>query len=234
MIAFYIGKSEAAIYAIAYTISMMVRYISNAVNQSFLPYLYRSIKSESLLQVKNVQIKLLILVLGACVSAMAFAPEILMIFATSEYSAAIEAIPSIVISTYFIFLYNHFCYVEMYFEKNVFIMAASIIAALLNIGLNAICIPSIGFVAAGYTTLISYIVFCCLHYAMYKKILVEENMSDFYDTKTLAVISVLAVLITIFMQLIYSYIMVRYLIIIGILLVGIICKNKVIDLLTRK
>lgn len=231
MIAFYIGKSEAAIYAVAYTISMMVTYVSNAINQSFLPYLYQSIKSNSVSTIKNVQKSLLIIVFAACVIAMTFAPEILMIFATKDYSSAIEAIPSIVISTFFIFLYNHFCYVEMYFEKNMFIMVASIIAALLNIVLNSIFIPIFGFVAAGYTTLTSYIMFCCFHYFMYRRILLANGLKDFYDIKFLCYISIVAVAATLFMQLIYNYILLRYLIIVATLLICIILRNRIANFL---
>lgn len=228
MIAYYIGTSEAAIYAVAYTISMMVTYVSNAINQSFLPYLYQAIKNSNVSKIKNVQKSLLILVFLACVAAMVFAPEILLIFATKDYSPAIDAIPPIVISTFFIFVYNHFCYVEMYFEKNMFIMIASIIAALLNIILNAIFIPTFGFVAAGYTTLASYIVFCFLHYFMYKKILLINKMKDLYDIKFLSMICIVAVIMTLFMQLIYNYILLRYSIIAVALLVCILFRKRII------
>lgn len=233
MIAFYIGKSEAAIYAVAYTISMMVTYVSNAINQSFLPYLYQSIKSDDTSKIKTIQKELLILVLAACVLAMIFAPEILTVFATSDYSSAIEAIPPIVVSTYFIFLYNHFCYVEMYFEKNIFIMVASIAAALLNVILNSVFIPIFGFVAAGYTTLISYMAFCSLHYFMYKRIVKQKKLKSFYDVKALLVISTAAVFITVVMKMIYNYIMLRYLIIVGILVICGIYKNKIINLFAK-
>lgn len=228
MIASYIGKSEAAIYAVAYTISMMVMYVGNAINQSFMPYLFQSIKSNKVDQIKPIQKGLLLIVFFTCIIAMAFAPEILKIFATSDYSEAIKAIPPIAISTLFIFTYNHFCYVEMYFEKNIFIMIASIIAALLNVILNAIFIPVFGFIAAGYTTLASYIVLCILHYVMYKRTVITNNIGSIYDGRFLALLSIISVLITVIMQLIYSYIIVRYLIIFITFIILYLMRNKIV------
>lgn len=227
MIASFIGESEAAIYAVAYTISTMVMYVSNAINQSFMPFLYKSIKSTETQKVKSIQKSLLILILFVCIVAMAFAPEILMVFATKDYSTAVNAIPPVVISTFFIFAYNHFSYVEMYYEKNIFVMIASLIAALVNVGLNALFIPLFGFVAAGYTTLISYILFCVLHYFMYKKILVDNKMEDLYDVKFFAVMSTIAVICTAGMQFIYSNAIIRYLVIVVLFFVCILFKSKI-------
>lgn len=234
MIASYIGKSEAAIYSVAYTISMMVVYISNAINQSFMPYLYKSIKMENTEKICDVQKALLLIVLAVCIVAMAFAPELLIIFASKEYSVAVDAIPSIVISTFFIFAYNHYCYVEMYYEKNIFIMIASILAALLNIILNSIFIPTFGFVAAGYTTLFSYLMFCVMHFIMYKKIIKENKIKDFYSSRFFLALSIIAIIATICMQLIYRFIIVRYTIIILIICVMFIYRNKIIKYIQIK
>ena len=180
------------------------------------------------MKIKNIQKTLFILVFTLCVIAMIFAPEILMIFATKDYAPAIDAMPAIVISTFFIFVYNHFCYIEMYFEKNMFIMIASIITALLNIILNSIFIPTFGFIAAGYTTLASYIVFCFLHYFMYKKILLANSLKELYNIKVLCIISIVALIVTFFMQLIYDYALLRYSIILAILFISIMFRNSII------
>ena len=48
-------------------------------------------------------------------------------------------------------------------EKTVFIMLASVIGAMLNIILNYCLIKEFGYIAAGYTTFISYVLFVCTH-----------------------------------------------------------------------
>lgn len=43
MIGKLIGSSEAAFYSVAYTISMMMMLIISAINNSFIPYLYKEL-----------------------------------------------------------------------------------------------------------------------------------------------------------------------------------------------
>ena len=51
----------------------------------------------------------------------------------------------------------------MYYEKNKWISLISVIAAAINILLNAIFLPIYGFLAAGWTTLVSYMILAFLH-----------------------------------------------------------------------
>ena len=82
------------------------------------------------------------------------------------------------------FLYPLFANIEFYYEKTKFVMVASCSGALLNILLNYIFIGLYGYYAAGYTTLICYMVFSFAHYLAYKKI-VDNNLEleKIYDIK---------------------------------------------------
>ena len=53
--------------------------------------------------------------------------------------------------------------VEYYYEKTLFITVNTIIAAIINVMLNAIFIPEFGYTAAAYTTLASYVCSLGLH-----------------------------------------------------------------------
>lgn len=227
MINNYNGANYAAFYSVAYTISMMVTYVCNAMNQSFMPYLYKSIKTNSLNKIKNIQKALLLITLAFCTIVISLAPEILMIFASKDYYAAVRVIPPVAMSVYFIFLYNHFCYVEMYYNNNFLIMIASVIAALINIVLNAIFIPLYGFVAAGYTTLISYMIFCFIHCIMYRRVCKKNNQAELYDMRFILLCSFIALIITICMSTIYKYWLVRYIILLIVVLIIIVKKNSI-------
>ena len=109
----------------------------------------------------------------------------------------------------------------------VFIMIASLIAALVNVGLNALFIPLYGFVAAGYTTLISYIIFCVLHYFMYKKILLDNKLDGLYDVRFFAVMGIIAVICTVGMQFIYSNAIIRYFVIFVLFFICILFNSKI-------
>ena len=56
-------------------------------------------------------------------------------------------------------------------------MLASVCGALLNLGLNSICIPIWGYYAAGYTTLFCYIAYAGFHYAAMHTILKKNHAS---------------------------------------------------------
>ncbi len=60
-------------------------------------------------------------------------------------------------------------------RKQSLLQFVSGIAAVMNIGMNYIFLKKYGYYAAGYTTLICYMLFALLHYWNYKRILKKEN-----------------------------------------------------------
>lgn len=212
MIARMIGSSEAAIYSVAYTVAMMMNIITNAINHSFIPYTYKSIKENNYSGIRINSNFLLVLVGGVCLIAMAFGPEVIKLFATDEYYDAIWVIPPVAASVYFMFLYPLFANIEFYFEKTKLIMVASCLGSITNIILNYIFIDIFGYYAAGYTTLICYILFAFAHYVFYKKILKENipELSNMYDIKFVLSFSVFVIIAMIAMTMTYKHIIIRY------------------------
>lgn len=80
------------------------------------------------------------------------------------YHTAIWTIPPVAMSVYFMFCYDLFAKFAFYYEKTKLIMCASVIGAVLNIVLNYIFINAFGYVAAGYTTLVCYVIYSVAHY----------------------------------------------------------------------
>ncbi len=66
-------------------------------------------------------------------------------------------------SYYFVFLYSLPANFEFYLKKTYYISLGTTAAALINIVLNVWFIPIFGYVAAAWTTLISYIFFFVFH-----------------------------------------------------------------------
>ena len=82
-------------------------------------------------------------------------------------------------------------YTEFYYEEKKMLVYGSIGAAVLNIILNGLLIPIFGFVAAGYTTLISYIVFALSNYYTMRLMLKKRKLDDdMYDYKLLLLLFV--------------------------------------------
>ncbi len=226
MISKMIGLSEAAIYGLAYNISQMMTLITSAVNNSFIPYTYKSIRDKKYKRIGRSANILLLLWGCVLVIIICCGPEIIRIFASKEYYDARWIIPSVALSVYFTFLYSLFGNVEFYFEANKFIMIASVIGAIVNIILNYVFIPIFGYVAAGYTTLFCYILLSMGHYFFHIKVL-NKNLAGIkiYDIKFIVTISTALILFSFVILFVYKLIFIRYMIICIICIVAF-CKRR--------
>lgn len=225
------GKSEAAIYSVAYNIAMLMQIITNAVSNSLGPYTYQSIKTRKFDSLRKTSSMLLIVMGLGCCLVMLFSPEILYLFASKEYMDAVYIMPAVVSSTFFMFLYPLFSIIEFYFEKPKFIMIASTVGAVLNVLLNYLLIPILGYYAAGFTTLACYILFAFAHYTFYKRILEEkkEEIEKIYDTRLITFISIGVVAFAVLSMWLYRWFIIRYLLITIIVIFGVIKRKLLIN-----
>ena len=160
---------------------------------------------------------------------MVFAPEIIIIFAGKKYAPATYIVPPVSASVFFIFLYSMFSTIEYFYQKTVRITFATVIAAALNIALNSVFIGKYGYYAAGYTTLVSYIVLSLTHYLFYRLILKDKFNSkvQMYSVKDIIISSSLVLLFMFIMLISYKFLLLRYFVIL-LLLIGGIYKRKAI------
>lgn len=211
MISRMIGKGEAAIYSVAYNVATMMTIIITAINNSFTPYMYKSIQSKQYSGIRKNSKTIVVLVGFACVAAMALGPEIIAIFASKDYYDAIWVVPPVACAVYFKFLYPLFGNVEFYFEKTGFVMIASCAGALANVVLNYIFIPIYGYYAAGYTTLVCYIIYSFAHYLFQRRILKTERIKEpLFDMRFLMLFSLFIMGAMCLMIFLYPYKIMRY------------------------
>ncbi len=230
MIASMVGKGEAAVYSVAYTISMMFTIVTNAINNSFIPYTYKAIRDKRFTELRNTANFLVLIVGTACIIAMAFGPEIIRVFAATEYYDARWVVPPVAEAVLFMFLFPLFCNVEFYFEETRFIMFASGGAAVLNVALNYIAVSMFGYVAAAYTTLICYILLTVTHYIAYRMICSRNDIHfEIYDMKYILLISTASLFIMAGMLFIYDYYIVRYSVLILISGIMVIKRKTIVD-----
>ena len=108
------------------------------------------------------------------------------------------------------------------------IMIASVVAALMNILLNYIFIPRYGYVAAGYTTLFCYIVYAVCHYLFMRKICNDYiDGTQIYSVKKLLLLTAAFLAVGFVFMLTYNYIILRYVLILGIC-ITVSIKRKII------
>ena len=133
---------------------------------------------------------------------------------------------------YFMFAYTFFAVIEFYFEKTKYVTYATMSGAVLNIILNYICIKLFGYMAAGYTTLVCYMLYTVAHYCFAQKICNEEmNGVRIYNLKTLLTITGAFMISGFLLMMTYNAPVIRYglLVIVGVL--AVLNRNKIIALL---
>lgn len=230
MISEMVGDNEAGIYTLAYQISMVMTMFNTALMQTIEPWLYKKIKENRIGDMSKVAYPTFIAIAVLNIMLIAFAPEVISIFAPVEYLDAIWVIPPVAMSVYFTFAYTFFAVFEFYFSKTKFISAATMAGAVLNIVLNYFFIEKFGYMAAGYTTLFCYIIYAVCHYICMKKICKDnlENQSP-YSTKILLGITTGFVVVGFVFLATYTNVWIRYALIVAITLIGIWQRRKVID-----
>lgn len=213
------GKTEAAIYSVAYAIGMVCTLFSQAIHQAYLPWLYKRMKVEDyrgIPKISNAFMAIIIAILSLLIS---FAPEVVLIVGSRKYIDAMWAIPPVCGSIFFIFLQNLFANIEYYYEKTKLIAAASVGVAVLNVVLNYVFIRIFGFIAAAYTTLICYIIYAIIHYFVMAHICKQNDVKvrTLFDMKTVCIFSTSMIVIVGVMLILYHYPAIRYLVIASII-----------------
>ncbi len=230
MINAYLGSSEAGVYSVAYSAASLFTIFSSALNTAFVPWTYQKLRDKEYRSIEKVGYIVLLFLAGVLSVMIMFAPEIVYILAGSKYTGAIYLIPTLSASVFFGYMYQLFSRVELYYEKKSYTVISTISAALVNIVLNALWIPSYGYTAAGYSTLISHILFCVMHYFFFRKVSRECMDSEkIYDFKKLFAISVIVLLIAAIMTLLYNHLILRLVIVLGIIVIMLAKRDKIIE-----
>ena len=231
MINKFCGSAKAGYYSVAYSIAMVMLIFNSAVSSSFTPWLYKKIKEKKLVKIGNISYALLLMIAALNFILVAIAPELMKIMGPASYSSATWVIPPVTISVYFMFMYDLFAAFQFYYKKTRWITWATLGSAFVNIILNYIFIRLFGYVAAGYTTLICYILYGLLHYYFMKKV-IKEYLDGYsvYNGKIVAGIGVCLILFSAVMTVFYDLCIVRFLVIFFIFLIAFMFKNKIIEL----
>ena len=229
MIGRLVNNSAVGIYGTLYTVSSLSLLVWQAINASFVPYLFQNIEKKDH-NIKKISNMLLEAYAVIAVLLTFFAPEIVKILATKEYYVAIYIMPSIAAGVFFTSYANLYSNVAVYYKKTKYVMYPAIIAAGINLILNYVFIKLFGYMAAAYTTLFSYIVLAALQAIWSKKVCRENDnaISNIYDNKKLVILAVVTTGVSLLAIPLYSNTIIRYIFILGGIIVTIIIVNRIL------
>lgn len=230
MISNICGKSDAGIYGTIYSLAMLELLIWNAINSSLIPITFEKVKQRKYKELDSMLVRILFWFGIITILLVLFAPEVLKIFTTNEYVNAVHLIPALSAGVYFTALYNIYGNLLLYRKKTINIMLATTLAAIANIILNYYFINKFGYIAAAYTTLISFIILALLQGIMVRVVYKEKVIND----AIFLIISLVVAMLCNLCNLLYDHIVVRYGIILIILLVIAINRKKLLSIIKRK
>lgn len=232
MIQKMVGDEQAGTYSLAYSVSMIMTMVNEALNKTMSPWLYQRMRKKDYSSMFKVVYPSLFLIACANLLLIAVAPEIVTLFAPKEYYEAIFVIPPIAMSVYANYLYLCFAPFEFYFEKRMWTTVGTLTSATVNILLNYTLIDFYGYYAAGYTTLFCYLLNSTMHYFFMRKVC-KRYLDDIrpYSPKRLLLISS-AFVITGFAYIpTYQNITARYLLTLFLLILLLFQRKRVVSMM---
>ena len=229
MIGDMVSQADAGIYNVVSNIGMIATLIWNAINASLVPYTFEHLNKKEYKDI-NRTVETLVYIYGlACLLVVLIAPEVLYFLAPDEYSGGLYAVPPITFVSFLNALYNVYANIEFYDKRTGNITFATIVSAVINIGLNAVLIPRFSYIGAAYTTLISYLVLIAFHYYGYSKC----SVGRVYNDKRIICFSLILLLFSLMCNFMYTYRIIRYIVLAVMAVFTIIKRKSIIGLIKR-
>lgn len=226
MIQNIIGDSAVAFYSVAHSIAAVLAIIWSAANVSLIPYTYEQCKNNNHKNINKVAMPILVLFAFVCGLIVLMAPELVRIMSTKEYYSAIYVIPPLVGGVFIQVQYYLYANILYYYKKTIYSMIASVLSAGINIALNYVFIKKFGYIAAGYTTIVSYLIQAAINFLAVKYVL----KINAYNMKFITILTMGFVAIMLVTNLVYPYPVVRYGIIVLIIILGIVFRKKILEI----
>jgi O-antigen/teichoic acid export membrane protein len=235
MIAAIISEAAAAIYNVAYTLGVAAQVITQALINAINPWMYRKMSDGDGNNVRKVVFPMIVLVAVQVLVICLIMPEAFSQFFPKSYSAALNVVPPVAAGVLWAFIFNLYASIELYFSGNKLVSFASLTGAILNVIANLLLIPVFGFIAAAYTTLICDIVYAFMH-TYFSRRLLKKNMPGidvipFVPTWIIGIVTTIGCFVIL---LLYPFPIVRYLIVVIVLAICVVCRRQLKKILKFK
>ena len=220
------GASFTALYSISYNVASILNLLLGSINSSYIPWFYKKMHAGEDSDIARVSTALLVVVGALSLLPALFGPEVVQILGSNEYMGGIWVMPSVSVGVFFTFVYSLFSNYELYFDESRIIMVASLAAATLNVLLNLLLLPHLGFIAAGYVSLFCYIALSVFHYAGMRCVARTKHKSRIpFNIKAVIGISFCVLVFSLLVSVLYLNTFFRY-VSAGMLLVALLLKRN--------
>ena len=151
------GEEDTAVYSVIYYLGYAIIAVDQAVAPVRQAWLYKRLNDRDYKEAKKLQKWYLVLMAVLATGLLTVGELCVKIFAPESYWH-FEYILPFVIGACMMMTYRFYTEIIMFYKKNAILSACVVVAAVINVVLNALMIPAYGPVAACYTTVIAYLV----------------------------------------------------------------------------
>ena len=195
MIAQSVGDAQAGLFSFACNLGLPIEVLTTSIDTAWCPWLFERLREGDYARIRRRAFDIAMLMSVGASALMLISPELIRLLSAPGYWESRYVAVPIVLSMYFAFLYILPAGVEYYLKKTQYIAAGTMAVALLNVLLNALYIPRFGYVAAAYTTVVSYALYYLFHTLLSRRLFgrwVVESGGLFALIGCVAAVSLLA------------------------------------------
>jgi len=172
LVTYFLGLGSAGVYSAAYSIGNLIQLLVSPLQVILLPELSKLFDEDKIDQVRiylsNSLRYFLLITVPAVFGLSALAKPLLGIFTTQDFLSGWLVIPIVALSGLLAGIFQIFVNIMFLVKETKSTTYINIIAAVSNVLLNLLLIPSIGFIGAALSTLISYflMIVLCIYISM--------------------------------------------------------------------
>lgn len=206
MISGILGADKNANYSIACSVGQLASILATSLNTAFAPWLGERLNEKAFVDIKRFSYIYISFFFLLTMGIVLLAPEILFIISGNKYMSALNCIPPIIIGYIFLFFYTLYVNIEQFEKKTKGMAIATFLSAIINIILNFILIPRFGYIAAGYTTMISFFLMFIFHFILVRRM----GLHICYNNKFIGLLCLVSFICALLANLLYQFYIIRY------------------------
>lgn len=171
-----VGSSFTGIYSFAYSIASILQVVFYSTENVWSVWFFEQMSQGNYKKIREVSRKYMLLIASIATFMLVGSKEVIMLMGDREYWEGATIFIPILLGIFLLYLYTVPVAIEYYYKKTKYIAMMTGIAAVVNVALNYLLIPRFGYIAAAYTTLLSYAVQFVSHWIISKKILKSQGI----------------------------------------------------------
>ena len=168
------STASAGLYSLGYNIGMLLLMVNSSMMTALIPDFMKFLDNKEYDRLDVLMGKIFSIGTIVALGLILFAREIVVVLADVKFHEALKVVPIVIIGYVFYEMYFMYGMYPGYKKKTIYTSIVSLSAGSLNVVLNAMFIPKYGYIAAAYTTLISYFAMFVMAWIMAKYILKQR------------------------------------------------------------